>query len=172
MAGVDTVVTTGTMCSIPHLERIGATLMTLGAQDFDLLRRDRRMQIEEVWMALGDPIPENAKRCCILSSGLNLCSTKCEGGERWLAQGRSSAPYPPTASATEESQKSRLTHQSSCEVSSWLRWLLFSRRRDTWFRLSSLVRQRLQAQAFCHSFQVFGGQLEVHQDCFSIKFLR
>ena len=41
--------------------RIGAILTTLGAGDFDPLRRDRRMRIEEVRTALGDPIPENAK---------------------------------------------------------------------------------------------------------------
>lgn len=41
--------------------RIGAILTTLGAQDFDPLRRDRRIRIEEVRTALGGPIPENAK---------------------------------------------------------------------------------------------------------------
>ncbi len=35
--------------------------MTLGADSFDPLRRDRRKRIEEVRTALGHPIPENAK---------------------------------------------------------------------------------------------------------------
>jgi transposase len=41
--------------------RIGAILATLGVEGFDPLRRDRRVRIEEVRTALGEPIPENAK---------------------------------------------------------------------------------------------------------------
>ncbi len=41
--------------------RIGAILATLGVEGFDPLRRDRRVRLEEVRTALGEPIPENAK---------------------------------------------------------------------------------------------------------------
>lgn len=41
--------------------RIGAILATLGVEEFDPLRRDRRVRVAEVRTALGEPIPENAK---------------------------------------------------------------------------------------------------------------
>ena len=41
--------------------RIGAILATLGVSGFDPLRRDRRVRIEEVRTALGEPLPDNAK---------------------------------------------------------------------------------------------------------------
>src|SRR5215208_2693702 len=41
--------------------RIGAILSTLGVEEFDPLRRDRRVRVAEVRTALGEPIPENAK---------------------------------------------------------------------------------------------------------------
>jgi transposase len=41
--------------------RIGAILATLGVEEFDPLRRDRRVRVAEVRTALGEPIPENAR---------------------------------------------------------------------------------------------------------------
>ena len=41
--------------------RIGAILVTLGAEAFDPLRRDRRTRIEAIRTALGHPIAEHAK---------------------------------------------------------------------------------------------------------------
>jgi transposase len=41
--------------------RIGAILATLGVDDYNPLRRDRRQHLEELRTALGTPIPEHAK---------------------------------------------------------------------------------------------------------------
>jgi transposase len=41
--------------------RIGAILATLGVEEFDPLRRDRRVRVAEVRTALGETLPENAK---------------------------------------------------------------------------------------------------------------
>ena len=42
------------------VNRIGAVLATLGASNYDPLRRDRRQRLEELRTALGDPLPVNA----------------------------------------------------------------------------------------------------------------
>ena len=42
------------------VNRIGAVLATLGAPDYNPLRRDRRRRLDELRTALGDPLPANA----------------------------------------------------------------------------------------------------------------
>ena len=43
------------------VNRIGAVLATLGVDDYNPLRRDRRARLETLQTALGDPLPPHAR---------------------------------------------------------------------------------------------------------------
>jgi transposase len=44
------------------VNRVGAVLATLGVRDYNPLRRDRRVRLEALRTALGDPLPPHARR--------------------------------------------------------------------------------------------------------------
>src|SRR4051794_26037143 len=58
------------------VNRIGAVLATLGVDDYNPLRRDRRARLESLRTALGDPLPPHARtRSRTPAQGYVACST-------------------------------------------------------------------------------------------------